>query len=96
MPILIGLILMALGISLAVGQWAMFLVVLRAVVALGCLFWGVVSVLIGYSEMKARREYCEAVRPESNASPQAAISASNEGAKSPTVARETPPVSPAQ
>lgn len=66
MAILIGLILVAIGISLAVNQWAAFVVTLQALIALGLLFWGGVAVLIGYSEMKARREYDQAVQGDSD------------------------------
>ncbi|MBV9470520.1 MAG: hypothetical protein JO316_11945 [Abitibacteriaceae bacterium] len=60
MAILIGLVLLAVGISLAVNQWAAFVVTLQALITVGLLFWGGVAVLVGYSEMKARREYEQA------------------------------------
>lgn len=64
MVILIGLICLAIGISLAVNQWAAWLVTLQVLVSLGLLFWGAIFVLVGYSEMKARRDYAQAVDPD--------------------------------
>ena len=66
MVILVGLILLALGLSLVIGQGVSFLIVLRSVLALGLMFWGTIAVLVGYSEMKARHEYKEAVHNDSN------------------------------
>ena len=66
MVILIGLILLAVGISLAVNQWAALLVTLQALLTLSLLFWGGILVLVGYSELKARREYAQATRPETD------------------------------
>ena len=64
---LAGLILLALGISLAVTSWAEFLAVVRGIVALSCLGLGAILLLVGTSERKARREFKEAVSndPES-------------------------------
>ena len=61
MAILIGLILLALGISLAVVWWGAFVTALKGVLVLSLLFWGAIVTLIGYSEMKARREYAAAI-----------------------------------
>lgn len=104
MAILIGFICIALGVSLAAGQWESFLVVLRGVLALSLMFWGLVSVLVGYSEMKARREYTAAVNDDSapaapRHAPELPTSAPDNPSASPhsiqaaSVPRETPPVS---
>ena len=61
MVALAGLILMALGLSLAVTSWPEFVAVLRGVAALACLGLGAILLLVGTSERKARREYREAV-----------------------------------
>ena len=61
MVIVIGLILIALGISLAVEWSQQFLMALQGLTALSFLVLGLVAVLVGYSEMKARREYNAAV-----------------------------------
>lgn len=61
MVTLIGIILLALGVSLAVVWQTPFLTVLMGLIPLTLIFWGVVVVLIGYAEIKARREYREAV-----------------------------------
>lgn len=61
MVLLIGIILLALGISLAVAWSHAFLIALQGLVAIGCLLVGIIFLLVGYSEMKARREYNTAV-----------------------------------
>jgi hypothetical protein len=61
MAIITGLILLALGISLLVVWWSpAFIAALQVLVVLTLLFWGMISVLVGYSEKKAAREYKEA------------------------------------
>lgn len=57
---LIGIILLALGLSLAVAWHAAFLLVLKALLALGLLFFGLLFLLIGYSERKAARDFARA------------------------------------
>ena len=61
MAIWIGLIFLALGISLAVIWWNTFVLALQGIVVLALLLGGVIAVLVGYSEIKAAREYREAV-----------------------------------
>lgn len=72
---LAGLILVALGLSLAVTSWAEFVAVLRGVAALCCLGLGAVLLLVGASERKARREYREAITNDPEAKNGAAESA---------------------
>ena len=65
MPLIIGLIALALGISLTVAWWsAAFVAALQVLFVVSLLFWGLVLVLVGYSEMKAAREYDEAAHGE--------------------------------
>jgi hypothetical protein len=66
---LVGLVLMALGLCLAVTAWAEFVAVARAVTALLCLVLGAILLLVGASERKARREYRDAITndPEADA-----------------------------
>jgi hypothetical protein len=61
MVTLIGIILLALGLSLAVVWQTPVLAVLMGIIPLTLIFWGGLIVLIGYSEVKARREYRTAV-----------------------------------
>jgi hypothetical protein len=61
MVTLIGIILLALGISLAVVWQPAVLTVLMGIIPLTLIVWGGIIVLIGYSEVKARREYNKAV-----------------------------------
>lgn len=61
MVTLIGIILLALGVSLAVVWQTSVLGVLMGIIPLTLIFWGGLVVLIGYAEMKARREYRDAV-----------------------------------
>lgn len=62
MVIVVGIILLALGICLAVAWLPQFLMALQGIVALTLLAWGCIAILVGYSEMKARREYSAAIR----------------------------------
>jgi len=61
MVTLVGVILLALGLSLAVVWQASVVDVLMGVIPLSLIFWGGLALLIGYSEVKARREYRKAV-----------------------------------
>ncbi len=61
---LLGLIFIALGVVLAVIWTTEFLFVLKGVLILSLLFWGVVALLIGLSQRKARRSYAAALRDE--------------------------------
>ena len=110
MVTLIGIILLALGVSLAVVWQAPFLTVLMGLIPLTLIFWGVVVLLIGYAEIKARREYRDAVNdsdfeaaPTANARPQRGNRSRNvqqpEAAATPSASPPTPagsaPASPA-
>jgi hypothetical protein len=67
MAIITGLILLALGISLLVVWWSpAFVATLQVMLVLTLLFWGIISVLVGYSEKKAAREYKEAISDSGN------------------------------
>lgn len=61
---LLGLIFIALGVLLAVVWTTEFVVVFKGVLILSLLFWGVVALLIGLSQRKARRSYNAALRDE--------------------------------
>ncbi len=69
MPIIIGVVLLALGISLAVAWWPQLIVALQGGLVLTLLFCGAVLLLVGYSEMKARREYASAINDDTEAEP---------------------------
>jgi len=61
---LIGIILLALGLSLAVVWKTSVMDVLMGVIPLSLIVWDALALLIGYSEVKARREYRKAVSEE--------------------------------
>ena len=67
---------MALGISLAVAWLEAFLIALKGIVVLSLLAWGAIFVLVGYSEMKARREFETAAQNDDEAA--ATATATNE------------------
>lgn len=64
MAILVGIIFLALGLSLAVVWNAQVVQVLQGIVPLAFLFFGFIVVLVGYSERKAAREYDKAIHDE--------------------------------
>jgi hypothetical protein len=66
---LIGIILLALGLSLAVVWNAQVLQALQGLLPLGLLFFGVIVLLVGYSERKAAREYKEAISDDEASEP---------------------------
>jgi hypothetical protein len=67
MPLLIGIIFLALGLSLCVMWWSpAFVAALQVLVVISLLLWGVILTLVGYSAMKASREFDEAVNSESD------------------------------
>jgi hypothetical protein len=67
MPVLlIGIVFLALGISLAVAWWPAFLLALQGIVVLSLFFWGAILLLVGYSEQKAAREFVKAVSETPN------------------------------
>lgn len=62
MPVLlIGIVLLALGLSLAVAWWPALLLALQGIAVLSLFFWGAILLLVGYSEQKAAREFAKAV-----------------------------------
>lgn len=71
MAIIIGLVLLALGISLAVGWWQQFLFALQGLTVVSLLLWGGIMVLVGYSEMKAKREFSDALNRDPEAASEA-------------------------
>jgi hypothetical protein len=72
-PLLLGIVLLALGVSLAVVWWsAAFVAALQVLCVTGLLLFGVVLSLVGYSSLKAQREFREALTE-----PQAAPTAKN-------------------
>lgn len=58
MPLLFGLAMMALGGSLALVWWTpAFIAALQVCLVCALLLGGLVLVLVGYSELKARRDF---------------------------------------
>ncbi len=65
MPLLIGIVCLALGLSLAVAWWSpAFVAALQVLLVVVLLLWGAISTLVGYSALKAGREYQESVNQE--------------------------------
>jgi hypothetical protein len=64
MALLIAIILLALGSSLAVVWHTAFLQVLQGLAPLLLLFVGLIFLVVGYSERKARREYDDAIHDD--------------------------------
>jgi hypothetical protein len=65
MPFIIGLIFLAVGISLTVIFWSpAFLAALGVLVVGSFFFWGLILSIVGYSEIKSRREFNESISPE--------------------------------
>lgn len=64
MAILVAIILLALGLSLAVAWNAAVVLVLQGLAPLLLVFFGAIFLLVGYSERKAAREYQEAVHDD--------------------------------
>jgi fatty acid desaturase len=69
MALLLATVLLALGLSLAVVWHAAFLQVLQGLAPLLLLFVGVIFLVVGYSERKARREYDAAMHDDEAAAP---------------------------
>ena len=61
MVLLLGIIFLAFGVSLAVVWSAAVVMVLKGLLPLLLLFLGGIFLLVGYSERKAKREYQDAV-----------------------------------
>lgn len=78
MALPIGFLLFILGCVALIAWAAEALVFLKGAVAFGLVLWGLVAMLVGYSERKARREFKTAVGSE----PSAASNAEN-GSKEP-------------
>lgn len=61
-PLLIGIVLLALGVSLAVAVWSpAFVAALQVFVVVALLFCGLIFSLVGYSAFKAARSWEEAL-----------------------------------
>jgi ABC-type siderophore export system fused ATPase/permease subunit len=76
MPLLIGIICLALGISLAVAWWSpAFVAALQVLLVVVLLLWGAISTLVGYSALKAAREFQEAVNQDEETTSKAVDSA---------------------
>ena len=74
MVLLTGIILLALGVSLCVVWWSpAFVAALQVLIALSLLLWGAIFSLVGYSAMKARREYETALGNEASGDSSAAV-----------------------
>ncbi len=59
-PLLLGIILLAFGISLAVVAWSpLFVAALQVFAVIVLLFSGLILSLVGYSAIKAEREFVE-------------------------------------
>ena len=65
MVLLLGIIFLALGVSLAVVWSAAVIMVIKGLLPLLLLFLGAIFLLVGYSERKAKREYQDAVQDQS-------------------------------
>ena len=69
MAILVGIILLALGLSLAVVWSGQVLQAVQGLLPLTLLFFGMIIVLVGYSERKAAREYTKAISDDEEPKP---------------------------
>lgn len=67
MVILIGCIMFFLGVVAFVAWLPMTFYFLQGIVAFSLLFWGLLAMIVGYSERKARREYQTALDDEDGA-----------------------------
>lgn len=56
MALPIGILLFILGVVAVWAWWSVLLPFLQGLVAFSLLFWGLIAIIIGYSERKARRE----------------------------------------
>ncbi len=64
MAMLLGLLLFMLG-AVATYAWRLEVVpILKGLLALSLLFWGLIALVVAYSEKKARREYVVALDDE--------------------------------
>ena len=61
MPFAIGILLFALGVVTVVGWWDAVLPFLKGITAFSLLFWGLIAIIVGYSERRARREFGRAM-----------------------------------
>lgn len=61
---LLGLIFIALGVVLALIWTTAFVMALKGVLILSLFFWGLIALLVGLSQRKARRSYAAALRDE--------------------------------
>jgi multisubunit Na+/H+ antiporter MnhG subunit len=78
MPLLIGIICLALGVSLAVVWWSpAFVAAMQVLLVIVLLLWGLISTLVGYSALKAGREFQEAIDQESDSETQDSSKSSN-------------------
>ena len=67
MTLLVGLISLALGVSLLVVWWSAAFVAALKVLAIVILFVvGFFATMIGYSEVKAKKQFHDAIEKESN------------------------------
>jgi hypothetical protein len=67
MPLIFGLICLALALSLTVFWWSpAFLAAFQVLLVLFLFFAGLILSLVGYSAMKASREFTEAVTSDSD------------------------------
>jgi multisubunit Na+/H+ antiporter MnhG subunit len=67
MPLLIGIICLALGVSLAVVWWSpAFVAAMQVLLVIVLLLWGLISTLVGYSALKAGREFQEAINQDAD------------------------------
>jgi small basic protein len=64
MVMLIGIVLLALGLSLGVMWHEAVEETIKGLAPLALLFFGVIFLLVGYSERKAAREFKEVIHDE--------------------------------
>jgi hypothetical protein len=64
MALAIGFLLFLLGLVTTIGWWDPNFVFLKGLVSFSLLFWGLLALLMGYSERKAKREFAKAVNDD--------------------------------
>ncbi|RYG65139.1 hypothetical protein EON80_17910 [bacterium] len=65
MALAIGFLLFLLGLVTFVGWWPETIPFWKGFTSLSLLFWGLLALIVGYSERKAKREFAKAVNDDS-------------------------------
>jgi hypothetical protein len=69
MALAIGFLLFLLGMVTFVGWWPETIPFWKGFTSLSLLFWGLLALIVGYSERKAKREFAKAItddKPETS------------------------------